>query len=655
MAEDLDDDSASAPGGGTGGVNPSALDAAMTGASAATEEARDFLRRQSALTDLQAKILHEQHALELSHLRWRRFGDQMKGALQIFVVILGLLLLILAGATLWNASEATGLVVESFSVPPDFTARGIGGDVLAADLTNRIAAIRRNGALTSYSSSHDVRSARQDDIRVEIPDTGISLGEVWRYLSGWLGHERRLEGSLRDLGNGRISLTAMLAGEDSFALTGPASDLDRMEQQAAERIFSGVDPVNYIIYLVHQRRFRDAEAVAARHAQTASTPAARADAYTLWAASSVWGGGDPKAALARVKIGISIDPLVAVAHVYAARMYESLGHDEQALAEAWKVSALRDSDQPLQHQGHGFAMMRAEALSDTMGLLGDFGEQEFENGTIVDSDSLRLMAMAYGKARLHDVTASRESLAQAMTIGGVSPDILWQVRYRDDKAAENWRAAVKDLAELLGESHSASSQFSRTAAAQSEAYRTASTEWRPLLARAYAQVGDYRQAHAEIDATPGDCYDCLRMRGDIDAVQKNAAGASFWFTRATLMAPSIPFAYSDWGAMLLREGQYDDAIDKFREANLKGPHFADPIEMWGEALMQENRSDLALAKFEEAKKYAPNWGRLHLKWGKALFYAGKKDEAKRQFAIAAGLDLPIADKSELARMRAAHG
>jgi len=63
--------------------------------------------------------------------------------------------------------------------------------------------------------------------------------------------------------------------------------------------------------------------------------------------------------------------------------------------------------------------------------------------------------------------------------------------------------------------------------------------------------------------------------------------------------------------------------------------------------MAKNRSHLALAKFAEANKYAPIWGRLHLKWGEALAYRGKRDEAKKQLAIAAGLDLVAADKATL--------
>ena len=131
--------------------------------------------------------------------------------------------------------------------------------------------------------------------------------------------------------------------------------------------------------------------------------------------------------------------------------------------------------------------------------------------------------------------------------------------------------------------------------------------------------------------------------------------AATLFADAVEQAPSIPFAYLDWGRMLMAKGDYNGAIAKFAEANQKGPHFADPLEMWGEALMLKGRSDLALAKFEEANKYAPNWGRLHLKGGEALFYAGRKDEARKQFAIAANLDLSVSDKTSLARWMTPHG
>jgi tetratricopeptide (TPR) repeat protein len=104
--------------------------------------------------------------------------------------------------------------------------------------------------------------------------------------------------------------------------------------------------------------------------------------------------------------------------------------------------------------------------------------------------------------------------------------------------------------------------------------------------------------------------------------------------------------------MRAAKGDLDGAIAKLEIAHAKGPHFADPLAFWGELLIAKNRSDLALKKFDEAAKYAPNWGRLHLKWGEALLWSGNKGEAKKQFAIAATLDLTSSEKSELAKVSA---
>src|SRR5262249_4647575 len=142
-----------------------------------------------------------------------------------------------------------------------------------------------------------------------------------------------------------------------------------------------------------------------------------------------------------------------------------------------------------------------------------------------------------------------------------------------------------------------------------------------------ARLGKFASAEARIAPTPADCYRCLIARAGIAELKGERGRADFWFARAIADAPSIPFAYSNWGEALLARGKPDDAIVQFRLANRKGPHFADPLEGWCEALMAKNQSHLALAKFAEAEKYAPNWGRLHLKWGEALAYAGKREEA----------------------------
>jgi tetratricopeptide (TPR) repeat protein len=176
----------------------------------------------------------------------------------------------------------------------------------------------------------------------------------------------------------------------------------------------------------------------------------------------------------------------------------------------------------------------------------------------------------------------------------------------------------------------------------------------PWLALADAHVGRSADAWSLIGATPLDCYDCTRIRGQIDATQHNWSGAAYWFAQAVHQAPDIPFAYSDWGAMLMAKDDFDGAIAEFALASEHGPHFADPLEMWGEALIAKNRSDLALAKFADADKYAPKWGRLHLKWGEALLWSGDSAGAQKQFAIASRLDLTKGEASQLKRMTATH-
>jgi len=117
------------------------------------------------------------------------------------------------------------------------------------------------------------------------------------------------------------------------------------------------------------------------------------------------------------------------------------------------------------------------------------------------------------------------------------------------------------------------------------------------------------------------------------------------------MAPSLPFAETDHGEMLLAKGDVAGAAEMLARAHEKSPHFADPLELWGEALARKGDLDAALAKFRAAAQAAPNWGRLHLQWGLALDRLGRRSEAVAQFGLARSLDLSPADRQTLAGRR----
>ena len=97
MADDLDN-TESAPGGDT-----LAAQIAMTGSASA--EAREYLRKQSHIADLTIDTLQKKDEFELSHLRFRRFSDYARFALEVAGFLVVLLVVCGLGSMVWNASR----------------------------------------------------------------------------------------------------------------------------------------------------------------------------------------------------------------------------------------------------------------------------------------------------------------------------------------------------------------------------------------------------------------------------------------------------------------------------------------------------------------------------------------------------------------------
>jgi tetratricopeptide (TPR) repeat protein len=337
-------------------------------------------------------------------------------------------------------------------------------------------------------------------------------------------------------------------------------------------------------------------------------------------------------------------------------MEATAGHEErefQAALSTKKSLAGSGARKIIPRAAQAIVIETDAQIAEEQGDFREAAEQYEKLAEATDFEGSQWVAIRMGAADdalAHNVSASRRLLgnlrdADVFPLSAVG--FGWQLpnfrlaQFEQAMALGDWLGAQKIATQVLSprEAKLPGSQL------------IVRTLFAPWLALAEAKAGDIKAARARIVQTPLDCYLCVRMRGNIEATQKNWSDAGYWLARAVQQAPSIPFAYFEWGQMLMAKGDYDGAIAKFTLANQKGPHFADSLEMWGDALIAQNRSDLALAKFEEANKYAPNWGRLHLKWAEALFYAGQKADAQKQFAIAKTLDLSATDKSELAKTR----
>lgn len=609
---------------------------------------RHYLQEQAKLAEIQTEELREEKRLRHWSLRVRHVSDVMRLAFELSLAFIFLAIAVAVGAAVWDAAHDHALVVEAFSVPPDLAQRGLNGQAVAAQLLDKLQAMQ--SATISERPADSYANNWGDDIKVEIPDTGVSLGEVHKLLVSWLGHQTHITGEIYRTATG-LAIAAR-AGGGGATVTGKEGDFDALLQQAAEKVYERTQPYRYAVYLegkVPPQRTQARKILEGLAAD--GSPRDRAWAYI---GLSVLDGtsGDSRQAAIDARQALALMPGLVIGYQNIDLSETRLGHDEGALDAARSAVAVlqRGGNIDISDQARQVVLPQEQSTVDF--ALGDFlaaradGERIIglpDYGGSVDGARQSLIVIS---ALLHDGAAVRKGIQNEP----LATDLPARATLAaTDLAAAYWmgdwssviaqRAAVEketaDFFKVLGlPSAFGDATFTRLI-------------W-PDVAVAMAETGDFKSAHALIDQTPPDCYACVRSRGDIDVLQKNWKGAGYWFARAVAEAPSLPLGYTEWGAMLLRKGDLDGAIAKFAVAHQKGPHFADPLVMWGEALIAKNRSDLALAKFAEANKYAPNWGRLHLKWGEALYWSGDKEDAKKQFATAAHLDLSAADKVALA-------
>jgi len=624
--------------------------------SASRGTADRFLEEQTALTSGQRHHLHEQY----KQLRLGTWEKRLGVLLRVVTVLFGVTIAAGLAFMVWDASHSSGLLIEPFSVPADLAARGLTGEVVAARFLDRLQAMQAATGSDRPASSFQNNWGSQ--IKVEIPETGLTFGELDKLLRDKFGHASHVSGEVFRTADG-IALTARLGDTPPQTFTGGEAKIDDLAQQAAEAIYRDSQPYRFSEYLDQHGRIAEAFTVISDLAAN-GPPGERGWAYAQWSLMDINDHGDVPAArihgLAALAEGGS-----ATVDAEIALVSEEIwsGHDELALKYSIDLAAKSQVRAPEQTQAF-FDENRLVATAWLENLTGDHGnaarvwlavrketgDQDVQGITgLQDMHFLSPALAATDFAWNHDPAAARAAMGangrpddNDLLTADAADAFFALPHYWIAAEGGRWSAALADA---------------RAADAWLEMDRTArplmgllQAVWiHPLEALAMAKAGDLAGAAAMIGSTPQDCYLCLRIRGQIAALAGDGPAADRWFAAAAVQAPSLPFAWADWGAVLLDRGDMPGAIAKFKLANQKSPHFADPLEGWGEALMAQNRSDLAVSKFAEAEKYAPNWGRLHLKWGEALAYAGKKDAAQKQFALAAGLDLSAADKAELTR------
>jgi tetratricopeptide (TPR) repeat protein len=579
------------------------------------EKTATFLDEQTAILRLQKEHLHEQRELQLSRLRWGRFSDRMRAGLQVMTALVGVVAVGVVGAAAWEAMHSDSVVVDAFHAPPSLTAQGLDGTVVASGVLDELERLQSETRIAR--AKRGVKDAWSNDIRLEVPETGVSLGEVQRYLHRWLGHETHISGDLSQTAQG-LALTVRGMGVPARSFSG--GDLKALSSQAAEYIYGAAEPYPFTMYLISHGRSQEAIALI-----KAAYPTANAGERP-WLLNN-WG-------IAYGQLGRYRDALVK--HQQAVRLKPDLWISwNNVVNDRWD-----DADE----EGALRATVEFERVSHR-GAGGKVPPWDYENGDILREDWAALRFAESSNALLNNGGGS--GISEAGPVLALADTMLHDPRRADEDLLSATDADKDPLnaanahfthgwsALERGDFNRATVELEAVAAAYSDP--GVASEFPGLncwLAPAEEMAGHPDKADAAIRGG-GRYVDCYRLKADLLDHRGDWPAAQKAYAEAVALAPSLPAAYYSWGWALARHGDLEGAEAKYAVANQKGPHWADPLKAWGDALMAQHRLPDAEAKYAAAAGYAPHWTAVRIAWGHALQAEGRYPEAIAQYRMVA--------------------
>lgn len=568
-----------------------------------------FLDHQSRLLETQCEHLKDEHALRLAHLRHQshllrgqRLGQTLRIGFQVFVALVATVIGLGIAGMLHEALTARSVVIDPFDSPPALAANGINGKVLASgllDVLTRIQAANRSSA-----EHRALSNAWTNEISIEIPETGLSIGQIQRLLRARLGHDLRIEGDLLKTANDGFALTVRGTGVLPKKFTDDAGDLDKLMTQAGEYVYAQSQPGLWAWYLGDKGRSDEA----IRFSQDAYATAGSAERpYLLnaWANAVIAKGGDVEATLRQAlhlyREAVRLKPDYWIGLYNVMEMLSNLGEEESVTPIGEKMLSAaggrpgRADENMYQYWDvltWNLSALRAGFISDMESYGGV--------GSITESSGSENLNVAQIDVQMHDVEAAEFRLRTTQVDAHSPADTTLAALVRGLLAAE------------IGDAAAGAREMDVLRAAY--ANPVVATNFTPVICLApplFEAAGQSAKADEALAAVGQLKFvDCYRFKADILARRGDWAGAEEWYAKSVKLAPSLPAGYYSWGLALANHGDLPAAAAKLKEANQRGPRWADPLKAWGDVLAKRGEKKDSLAKYDEALKYAPNWKQL---------------------------------------------
>ncbi len=560
----------------------------------------EFLTAQSELLMLQTRHLEDEHALRLAHLlgqqregRLRRTGIRFRIAFQIFAVAVAACIGAGIVAMIHDAATSRQVVIEPFHTPPVLAERGLDGTVVAGQLLDVLSHLQ--DATRSSAAARTLSGAWTSNIKVEVPETGLSIGELSRFLTEHFGQDVHIYGDLVAGSQGELTLTVRGKGVPPKAFAGSNNELEHLTNEAAEYIYSKSQPARWSAYLSGVGRYKDVLAFCPSAMLTAD-PQERPAILNAWGNAIDSTGGSTREALALYRAAVKLQPDLWIGHTNIQNSLMVLGDEEGAwrAGEAMRAAA-------------GGRPGRARALDFVNWDYLTWNLKDELDAVVADADANAGMGTGIGVAapiiadlqmRMHDPDAAELALktSQADPHDPILGATIHFVRARLAQEAGNLTQAVVEI------------EAYATAYAD-PAVSTNSPGYNCWIAPVEEAAGRPDKADAVLK-TAGTFVDCFRFRADILDSRGDWNGALQAYGAAVALAPDLPAAYYSWGAALARHNDWVGAEAKLKAANQRGPRWADPLKVWGDVLAKQNKIQDARARYDEALIYAPNWKQL---------------------------------------------
>ncbi|MGH8282647.1 MAG: hypothetical protein ACRESE_02225 [Gammaproteobacteria bacterium] len=617
-----------------------------------SERAARYLDEQIALSRVQREHLERTHELQEENLKLhsqmlraqhgqlhsQRHHERLR---MVYQGVLSMAALAVVAVIVYGVIAAIrdqSVVVNQFQVPSAFAATGNNGTVVASDFLDKLYALQV--ATRSHETSLPVHNAWSNDIRLQVPDVHVTIGDIRRNLDAWLGHQVQINGDVVQHAN-QIAFTVRGTGFIAKTFTGPPGSLPALLTSAAEYVFGRAEPYNFANYLEEHGRDADAIALVMEVLPAAS---AKTRPWLL----NAWGNGltdmnQNAAAVDKYREAIRVNPKFWIAYANLQNAQMQLGEQEAAYQTG------RSMEQHA-HRGSWFAASMPELYysnqdqlrMDLPAVHQELVDDETAHGGVGTLTNQDAPLDAEMLARMH---ADRQASFILQTSPGASSDnyVIAATQYVQGLMAldqQNYPQAVSELEALAA-------MITQHPALQGDF----NSPPQCTLGLAEELAGYPDKADAAI-AQGGHFVDCYRFKGDIADHRGDWPQAQKVYQAAVNLAPSLPMAYQSWGLALLRHQKYAIAIVKFQQANALGPHWCDPLKYWGDALAAQGNYKAAIQKYAEASQYTPGWSALELAWGQAWDKLGEHKEALTHYQAAQsnGESLTADEHATLARL-----